>query len=325
MIFIIIKKREVPEEIIFLRRGLVRVPKRRRELELELRNREQGFQAECELDFYLERLGIHSNNNLVALYNLRLPASDGTTFFQIDTLILTPHFGFLIDVKSQSGQFSFQSNARHFQYFVNQRQFHMRHPIMQLDEQRDQLRWWLGSNWGDYPFITLAGLADPHAEILTDSSSDWVHEYVMPFEQVKNTFKRAGEKYTEPLFQKNELVRMGHQLAQAHCPPRVNLAKWFDLVRSDVESGSICPFCNRLAMNRLRVTWECPHCRGRDRTAHVMNLQDFFVFVKPTITNLECREFLGVDKEHTAWTLMNNSGILDWYGHTKGRVYFLKK
>src|SRR5699024_5730971 len=116
--------------------------KRRREIELALRNTEQGYRAECELDFYLQRLGVNSSK-VIALYDLRLPASDGYSFFQIDTLLLTPHFGFIIDTKSQSGHFSFQNNARNFQYKVNQKKYTMVHPILQLDAQRDQLQYWL--------------------------------------------------------------------------------------------------------------------------------------------------------------------------------------
>ncbi|MRI68650.1 hypothetical protein GH885_20300 [Gracilibacillus thailandensis] len=142
MILIIIKKRKEPESISMLNRGLKRIQKRRRDMELELRNIEQGYQAECQLDFYLERIGINSND-VVLLQDLRLPAADRQSFFQIDNLLLTSHFAVNIDVKSQPGTFSFQNNARNFQYALHGKKYGMMHPISQVEEQCDQLRSWL--------------------------------------------------------------------------------------------------------------------------------------------------------------------------------------
>ncbi|WP_163580560.1 nuclease-related domain-containing protein [Gracilibacillus saliphilus] len=324
VIAIIIKKRQEPESILMLKRGLKRIRKRRRDMELELRNIEQGYQAECQLDFYLERIGINSND-VVVLQDLRLPATDRHSFFQIDNLLLTSHFAVNIDVKSQPGTFTFQNNARNFQYALHGKKYGMMHPISQVEEQRDQLRSWLGTQWENYPIVNLVALADPNAEIVTDSSSDWVYDWVMPFALLKKSFKRAADQYTQSFFQLSELTRVGYQLAQAHCKPEMHYWKRFGLEQGDVESGVLCPFCGRLAMDRLRVIWDCPHCGGRDRHAHVTSLLDHFVFVKPTMTNQECREFLHVEKEYTARTLMTNAGILDWYGSKSGRVYILKK
>ncbi|SFM26478.1 Nuclease-related domain-containing protein [Gracilibacillus orientalis] len=324
VISIIIKKRQAPESILMLERGVKRISKRKREMEFELRNIEQGYLAECKLDFYLERMGMNSND-IIVLQDLRLPATDGHSFFQMDNLLLTTHFAVNIDVKSQPGKFTFQNNARNFQYYMHGKKYGMMHPLSQVDEQCDQLRFWLGAGWENYPIINLVALADPSAEIATDSSSDWVYDCVMPFALLKKSFKRAAEQYTQAFVQLSELTRIGYQLAQAHCKPELRYWKRFELVDGDVKGGVLCPFCNRLAMDRLRVIWDCPHCGGRDRRAHVMSILDHFVFVKPTMTNQECRKFLHVEKEHTARALMTNAGILDWNRGTKGRVYYLKK
>ncbi len=324
VISIIIKKRQEPESILMLKRGLKRISKQRRDMELELRNIKQGYHAECELDFYLERIGINSND-VIVLQDLRLPAADRHSFFQMDNLLLTSYFAVNIDVKSQPGKFTFQNNARNFQYYLHGKKYGMTHPISQVDEQRDQLRFWLGAGWENYPIVNLVALADPNAEIATDSSSDWVYDCVMPFALLKDSFKRAAKQYTQSFFQLSELMRIGYQLAQAHCKPELHYWKRFGFVHGDVKGGVLCPFCNRLAMDRLRVIWDCLHCGGRDRRAHGMSILDHFVFVKPTMTNQECREFLHVEKEHTARALMTNAGILDWNGSNRGRVYVLKK
>ncbi len=284
---------------------------------------EKGYQSEMKLDFYLHRMAL--STQMVILQDIRLPAADGQTFFQIDSLLLTPYFGFIIDVKSQAGQFIFQHNARKFHYQLHGTKYGMKHPVSQVEEQEDQLINWLGGEWSKYTMVSVTALADPGAEVMADASSEWVYDRVMPFDLLKIRLKEASGNFIESFFQMNQLVEVGRRLAKAHCKPVLYYWKKFDLQDRDVARGVLCPFCNRLGMTRLRVIWECPHCGGRDRHAHLLSLFDYFVFVKPTMTNKECRDFLGIRNVHTARTLLNNCGILDWKGENRGRVYFLKK
>ncbi|WP_058308640.1 nuclease-related domain-containing protein [Gracilibacillus massiliensis] len=316
----IIKKRTKPESIAYLQRALVRIPSKRAEINKELQDIEQGYEAEKELDFYLSRIGFDSSSNMI-LQDLRLPAADGFSFFQIDSLILTPAFALIIDVKSLTGQLYFEHHARKFRYHLHGKQYEMTHPITQLEEQKDQLKNWLGDA---YPIYTISALSNQRAQVETDESSAWVHDIVMHFEWIKTKWKEICGKNQDDFFSNSEVTAHAYRLANADCRPQFHYWKKWNLDVSDVRTGVICPLCGKLAMRRLRVTWECPHCKGRDRFAHLNALRDYFALVAPRMTNVECRHFLHLENEHQTRVLLTNHDLLDSRGSTRGRYYFLK-
>lgn len=72
-------------------------------------------------------------------------------------------------------------------------------------------------------------------------------------------------------------------------------------------------------MKKVRRTWHCPFCKVNNHLAHQKTLIEWFLVVKSTITNGECREFLGVDI-HTAKRILQSMDLIKC-GMFKDRSY----
>ncbi|MFC4387035.1 nuclease-related domain-containing protein [Gracilibacillus marinus] len=318
----IIKYREEPESIQLLQNGLIRVPSRRKELETSLRNIKQGYEAECEMDFYLKRI-TSTHKNILILQDLRLRASDNNSYFQMDNLLLTPGFGLIIDIKDSQGCFHFSQFGRNFDYSINDRFFEMRNPIRQVEEQHDQLQRYFDRQLRKIPIIPIVALANPLSKILTDESSNAVHQQIMSFEHIKSFFQKLCATHSTPLIQTSLMTHASEQLIAKHKNPTFHYYKKFKIDRREVIDGIICSSCNYIGMKRIRGTWICPQCNLKERDAHIHSLKEYFAFVGPTVTNQQLREFFQVDNEKIIRNLLKNSGIVKRSGDNKGSIYRL--
>lgn len=86
----------------------------------------------------------------------------------------------------------------------------------------------------------------------------------------------------------------------------------YQVPTSDIQPGVRCEACGKIGMKKLPRTWHCPVCKENNHLAHRGTLIEWFLVVKRTITNRECREFLGVDI-HTATRILQSLPL-----HTKG-------
>ena len=66
--------------------------------------------------------------------------------------------------------------------------------------------------------------------------------------------------------------------------------------------------------------WTCPHCKEKSKTAHIKAIEDYFLLIKPSITNSELRHFLQIDSIKSANNILKSLN-LPYTGNRKGRVY----
>jgi hypothetical protein len=94
----------------------------------------------------------------------------------------------------------------------------------------------------------------------------------------------------------------------------------------DVQPGVRCVSCGKIGMTKIPRSWHCPFCKVNDHLAHRGTLVEWFLVVKRTITNRECREFLGVDI-HTAKRILLSMGLISCgtYKNSSYRMDFTKK
>ena len=76
----------------------------------------------------------------------------------------------------------------------------------------------------------------------------------------------------------------------------------------DFRPGVRCNVCGSFGMVKLPRTWHCPPCGANDHLAHIRTLQEWFLIFQRSITNKECREFLGVDI-YTANRILQSSSL----------------
>jgi hypothetical protein len=74
-------------------------------------------------------------------------------------------------------------------------------------------------------------------------------------------------------------------------------------------------------MKRVFSKWICPHCQSSSKDAHIQAIHDYFFLISSTISNKQCRDFLHLASEMTAYRLLSEMN-LPHNGITKGRIYF---
>ena len=308
----IIKESSEPESLIRLKRLVTRLEDPSPYLQ-ELRNREQGYKNERQLQFFLDRI-LYKFDPIIILHDIRIPIN--RTSFQIDCLLLTSNFGLIIEIKSSSGKMMFTQNGQFFHYDKGD----MYNPITQVIEQRDRIVDFLGMD--NYIFEYVVCLGNPSVSVQTDESSNWVLDRIIPFEQLKNFIGKLFRKYPQPVMDKSKIINIGNHLKTSH---KNGLRRFWHLDSSLVEPGVICPDCHRLKMERTRYKWRCKHCNRVSNDAHLETMLDWFSMINhDKMTNADCKSFLAIDNTRTATTLLSNCEYVSRVGRKRWTYYTLK-
>ncbi|WP_198507999.1 nuclease-related domain-containing protein, partial [Bacillus sp. FJAT-42315] len=107
----IMKPRSKPLLLSKLEILMNRLPKRHSQMAAieEVYGRHQaGYRGEQTVDYFLREV---KRNDVFILHDIRLPAGE-YSFFQIDTVLLTPNFFLIMEVKNYSGQLLFKGDTR---------------------------------------------------------------------------------------------------------------------------------------------------------------------------------------------------------------------
>lgn len=299
----IIKKRTPPIEIIKLEAAIPRLagPLSQR-LKKELANCRKGYGGEQKVDRFTALL----KGNFTILHDVYLYINGSS--FQIDTLIIGPHSIFIIEIKDLSGTLLFNFITNQFIRTYNNKEESFRNPIIQATTNKLQLTEWLFKcNITDIPIYSLVAIADPSTIIKVipedrDISSTVMHGEYIPHQVLKiDSELSGGTKQLHP--------KVGKLVLQECQTFDLNLKKEYGISSSSISGGVQCPACKGLEMNRKHSKWNCAHCGHTSRDAHVQALNDYFLLVKPWITNKECRQFLRLESRSVATRILTSFGL----------------
>ncbi|SFG21196.1 Nuclease-related domain-containing protein [Halobacillus alkaliphilus] len=308
------KKRSVPlilrqEEALY--RRLPDQYEKRRNIEHSIQKRWAGYRGELALDYFLDFL---PKTTFHVFEDLRLFTSGKT--FQIDTLLLTPHAGFIIEVKNISGTIIYEGNSQPFRRILQGKEERLPNPIAQVNRQKIQLEHWFHARGiHDYPIIPHVALSSP------STNMDLQADPTVPITHLDETIERIQEVYSLYKRRKSfELGRISEKLVERHRPYYSDILGAYSIPASTIETGVQCPECQRYAMARIRRLWECPFCKTRSSEAHYQAIADYFLLFGQSMTNKECREFLHLSSRYSMTKLLKRSSLVV-EGETKGRIY----
>jgi hypothetical protein len=117
------------------------------------------------------------------------------------------------------------------------------------------------------------------------------------------------------------MKRIKRLLLTKHTPENPDILKQFNLSPSELLTGVKCPTCSFLPMYLHFGTWCCPKCKVKSKTAHIPTINDYFLLVKPSITNAELREFLQIGSISISSEILT-SMKLPFTGTYRNRVYY---
>nr|WP_289038699.1 nuclease-related domain-containing protein [uncultured Allobacillus sp.] len=278
-----------------------------------------GFQGEQRLDYALSKLDF----NHYTLHDIRLPFH--RTFFQLDSLIVTPRFLLMLEVKAYRGQVLFRND---FSKTIQQPRPHATEkiyddPIVQVEEQKFQFTTWLEhQRIPPLPIETLVVMTHPHVILQASDRTDYFRDRVIPLSKLSSKLREINQKYKQEFMNLRESKHLAQKIAKAHTPYTPNILERWKLEFEEILPGVCCPECTHLGMERKNRRWECTRCGHRSIDAHLSALKDYYLLGNKTITNREFREFVGLESESSARYMLQKS--LKSAGKTSASKYLLE-
>ncbi|WP_456277372.1 nuclease-related domain-containing protein [Bacillus sp. AK128] len=316
----IIKKRSEPVRLLaneaLLRRLSADFP-RRSEIEEDYRRRKAGYRGEQALDYHLNMI---QDPHFYILQDLRLPIYH--SFFQIDTLILTPHYALVIEVKNMAGTLLFDTTFNQMIRTFNDKQEGFTDPISQVKRQSEHLETFLKTISYSLPIKSLVIISNPSTIIKTEdkATARIIQKQVIHVHRLLTYIKELTPS-SSPLLDTKSLKKLAKLLVKSHTPPlQFDMKEAYDVVPIQLAKGVQCPHCEFIPMNRVSTRWSCPSCMETSKTAHIQAIQDYFLLHSPTITSSEAENFLKITSLDLSYRLLSNMD-LTYSGKTKGRVY----
>jgi Nuclease-related domain len=278
---------------------------------------EAGIGGEQRVDEVLQKYRFSFKNNI--FHDLSL-SSDTT--FQMDHLIKTPYFGVVLETKNMSGSLEFRENPPQLVQKKDDGQInYYESPVVQLERNIELLTAWLSQRNIDLPLYGAIVLAYPkqHVEIPPANTKVLFPNLIPPF--IKS-LSQQGTKLDTATFN-----RLSSDLLKSHrtfIPKPV--CESYQIELNHIKPGVRCGTCGKIGMIKLPRTWHCQICKVNDHMAHRGSLAEWFLVVKRTITNRECREFLGIDI-HTAKRILLSMDLISCgtYKNRSYRMDFTKK
>jgi hypothetical protein len=319
---LIIKPRGIPlriEQNAALLRRLVKHHPKRLNIEEDLSKRIAGFRGEQRIDYQLKLL---PQEDYDLFFDLRL--TDHIAFFQLDTLIVSPYFCAILEVKNISGTLQFDSQFQQMIRIYDEKEERFPNPVLQVKRQQLQFERWLALHQLPPVPIEYAAVISNSSTILKSSSNSRFYDEkrMILDEGILDQIGKWSKMYKKRMLSLDNLNRLKKLLLKHHSPYQVNILTLYNIDSKDILRGVICPKCSHGPMKRIFGKWHCSNCLTSSKSAHIQALYDYFLLFQPTITNKQLRSFLLIHDRHHAKYLLKQLHLTS-KGHNKDRVYFL--
>lgn len=319
----LIKARTIPLKLRILAAILRRLPLSHQKYQAileEFKRREAGYQGEVSFDYYLRSL---PKEKYMILHDINLP--DGEYNCQIDSFLLTPEFGLIIDVKNMAGKLIFDTENGQFIQINNGKEKGYPDPIAQAERHKDFIKKWLAKNgFPPVPIDYMVVISNPFTTyVVTGPNAYKVKPRVCKGDAFLGKIQFFEKLYSAPSLNQKEIRKSCRLLLKMNTPPTSYLLNKFGIKKTDLQLGCQCPNCNFLPLIRKKQQWFCPSCQTFSKDAHINALQDYFLLVDLKITNQEFREFVQLSSSYVAKRLLQNT-YLNFSGEKRHRVYFPK-
>lgn len=316
----IAKERKVPLKLLNLEAILRRLPPnypKRPLIEKDYHRIQSGYIGEKALDFYLNQL---PKSNYLLFHDLRLNVNG--TFFQIDTLLLSDKFALILEIKNIAGKLVFDPAFKQLTRIYQGKETGLLDPITQVKRQQQHMAIWMKQlGLPTLPIEYLVVISHPKSIIEIKSGYSKEYKKICHAAQILDKISEYENIHITGCIPQKEIKKMKRLLNKFHEPLFYSVLNAHDIPQGDVLTGVICPSCTFRPIIRQKGFWQCPSCQFTSKDAHVSALNDYFLIIKPFITNEECKDFLQLHSRFIAYRLLQSLN-LPFTGENKGRVYY---
>ncbi|MFC4409593.1 nuclease-related domain-containing protein [Chungangia koreensis] len=216
--------------------------------------------------------------------------------FQVDSLLITQNYLFVFEIKNLGGKINFLSNPlRVEQEYEDGKE--RAYDLSQMDKSTYYLSRWLEMRGIKLPVYRAFVLPYPkkfenHTN-MTVLFPNAVPPYIRSIRQGKTRISES------------QMKEIGEQLKLEHrgFKPFPMCKRW-GIDPKDLLTGVECEKCGRLGMEKVIRGWFCRKCGFFNVNAHEKTMKEYFMLVGDTITNRECRWFLGIGDRHVATRIL---------------------
>ena len=272
-------------------------------LEKQLYRIGAGYSGECNVDAYIERTKFPQ---MVKIFtDVHLCNSPKFTF-QIDTLVITERYVLIIEVKNLKDTVRFVPNPPHLEQVLETGdEVVLDCPVYQIESNKSNLDEWFLQRGIHLKTLGLLVLANPNTKVI-DAPNDFpiIYKKQIPFYLQK---LRPTERILTP----NQIQTITRQLiAEQQQFNPFPLCSYYHINPSDLRKGLLCHNCHGRLQQKNRETWYCPSCSKKADDPYNEAIQDWFMLVKNSMNNKECRNFLGLKDGNAARYILSKSSLV---------------
>lgn len=316
----IVKNRSIPIRILKLQSLLRRLNNNHSQyltVKKDLIKWKAGYKGEVSLDYHLR--GLDQERNMI-LHDLRIPHLDGIA--QMDTLIITPKFLCILEVKNYSGTIIFDQAVKQLIRIYQNKEECFPDPIIQAERQKLKLQHFLNNL--QYPPIkiyTLVVISNPSTLVKFHPEDTKAHNKVIHADGVWERLLHLDSSLNEVDRPKAQMMNLAKLLVENHKIEKINILKEYNISWKEILNGIICNNCGRSEVERFRGTWLCGNCKLSSKDAHLQALIDYALLKGENISRKEYQTFIKLKSDSAAVKQLCKCSFITKSGIGKGRAY----
>ncbi|MCF6136789.1 nuclease-related domain-containing protein [Pseudalkalibacillus berkeleyi] len=267
-----------------------------------------GFRGEESVFYQLNYL---PKEQFLILHGPRL--SNENTYFQIDFLVLSPHFYTIIEVKNIYGELYFDPV---FDQLIRKMpdgtQTGLQDPTSQVKIQKMQLRKWLKHHKLPIaPIKYLITVSDPKTILNTSLANHNISNWIIHKHALMSKFEHFIKANPKEIISNKDVKKIARKIKRKNEPLLSDVLDTYKFTPSQITSGVSCPKCLELPIPRhkYRKNWVCPTCRASSNQAYFEAIADYALLINNTFSNRQMRLFLHIDSDSTVYNLLKKMNI----------------
>ncbi|WP_339249376.1 nuclease-related domain-containing protein [Sporosarcina sp. FSL W8-0480] len=298
----LVKKRTKTMEIdglIALLKRMGKGDERRTKIEERLYNLQAGFGGESQYDKYLTEF--RPDYPHAILHDVTL--CDDNTFFKMDSILITPAFILISEVKNIAEKIVVKSNPLQFiKEYPSGKRVPLKNPIVEVERKMFHLNNWLKKHKITIPIKGLIAFAYNNELLIEEPPS----MHIMFTYEVAAHLRTLS--VTQRILDKPKIHSLAQKMVRNHKEfhpfPLINK---YNIHLNDIKTGVFCPICSGLSMMWEHQKWRCKSCGHTGKKEHQNALTDWSMLIKENITNKEFCYFTRLNDRHIAKRLLATS------------------
>jgi len=285
-------------------------------LKKESAQRYKGYIGERKVDYFLNQLP----SSFLTIQDVCLKTHGKG--FQIDSLLISHHAIYLIEVKNYGGTITFNPTLKQFTRNNGNHEEGFSYPLTQVENTQHQLTNWLHDHhFYNIPIYSFIAISEPSTIIKVVGEESQIAQSVTHGEHLLKKILNLDKEIKTDKNTKLQTGEIGQAILRACVEFDIDIFRNFNIKIEDIMTGVQCPECSQLAMYREFGVWQCNYCQKRSKYAHLKTLSDHFRMGNKSITNKECRKLLHLDSRSTATRILKSSHLI----YQKEHRYWIPK